>query len=147
MSFDKNVDWVKRRLNCSINEVWKRLCEQVKRDLESMNHSKSSSFEVNTLGDDSFEVIKKEISPAAILKTGISHVDWIRFSLITGEEEYIKVKSMKRGNDAINFKVKMGWDESETTCKLLIEEELLGEGPPVELWQISQRALSKLFFG
>ena len=115
------VNWVKNRQECTIHRIFKHsLWKQVEKDVGQAGEY--------------FELI-----PGAtefLVKDKAHPLRSTSFQLM---KDRIRVEP----SDAEPFCVAHHWNDATATCSLRVE----GEDADIELWQISQRALGKLFFG
>ena len=128
MSWVTPTNWVKARRDSTIPAIFEALRERVKADVEEFNSSE---------GADHRCVFGEIDSAFSVLLAGSGSV---RFQ---ENPDRITVSSeSERSEPAVTvFSVKPRWDDEADTCHLMLG------GSPLELWQISKKALSPLFFG
>ncbi|MDE0372297.1 MAG: hypothetical protein OXI73_07120 [Rhodospirillales bacterium] len=119
------MNWVKARGSCTIRSTFKALRERVKADVDEFNRLEEADrgciFAADERGRDFFSV----------RSTGNGAV---RFQ---ANHTCIAVAGTAQDN---GFSVTLRWDDESDTCHLLVD------GQPLELWQISKRALTPLLF-
>lgn len=134
----KVFDWVKARSECSLRHVFLQLAEVVDSDVKSIVRQSSreqgisrAKFTLDRVSEDKFIVVKT----------------WNDFGAEQGESvvfELIKQGiAAKLGRAGKQLFVARPALTKTGDCKLRIE----GEPEPLELWQVSQKALEDLFFG
>lgn len=135
----KTLDWVNVHFECSLHAVFVHLREVVDSDVKSLirnnsrtPHIQSAKFDLNGVSDDKFIVIKTS-EPGS----GVSHGLSVVFELTN---QGIAVKAGPSGKRLFIAKPTI---TKSGECKL----QVVGEGEPLELWQVSQKALTDLFFG
>ncbi|MYF46369.1 MAG: hypothetical protein F4223_07985 [Rhodobacteraceae bacterium] len=123
---EKNVDWVNKRDSCRHDAVFKLVVDRVKQDVERMNATQTAKrenchFKVEEMSCKEFRVYGGSRSSVFIEK---------------GEKTIEVTNGQKR-----SFTINHEWNLDKARCELKVGDEKL------HLWQISQRALHKLFFG
>lgn len=132
----EQVNWVKGKADCNIEGAFLALYHQAAKDVKDANNLPDSIRGRCTFKISEFGALKMSFSVALILlgnPTGHS----TNFCVKSGEIIINQLKDRKYGDE---FIVKCQWNEHEGKCMLVIDNQ------PHELWQISQRALSPLFF-
>ncbi len=123
---EKNVDWVNKRDSCRHDAVFKLVVERVKQDVDRMN-----ATETATRNDITMTVT--EMTPSEYkISGGIGGSVFI--------EKCQKIIRVSNGSK-ITFDINHEWNLDKARCELKIDNKKL------HLWQISQRALYKSFFG
>ena len=127
-SEDTAVNWVEKRVNCTLDTVFDELLKQVKMDIETakkmLDNRRGDLNVVEDKGDDDTFVVWRGGRRLAVF----------------GKEYPDKIAIVRTGKN--NLKVVYSWNIDAVHCDLKIE----GKGDPQELWQISQRALVDLLF-
>lgn len=121
------MNWVKARATCTLRTVFKTMHERVEADVAEFNeHGNGDVFKVVDEAPDYFFVSLPgdHLRPPAAVK-------------FQRTAQCIHVQSERTD---VDFYVKLQWDDSTETCNLTVD------GEPLELWQISKKALSRLFF-
>lgn len=132
---EQDTNWVLRRHSCSVEGIFDCLVRRFRKDVGIMNKELSSN------GEDVFSVEIMNGGSKAIVRRVASTPFMNRFSAIQ------QVELQMRGENELivrygpsRFIITSEWIQETATCQLHID------GKPAELWQISQKALSDLFF-
>ncbi len=123
------VNWVKQRASCTINDLFQALLSRLKADIE----------EKREVHPDSEFTVKRKVAGDVLEKVAIlgpKHLGLTPIVELKKEGATIKV----HGTEGEMFVVMPKWDQETAECLLLIDDK------PLDLWQISQRALYPLFF-
>ena len=125
----EDVDWVNRRFKCDGKSIFECLRNRAKIDVARMNSArKSDLFFVNGDHPETFVASVNKPDPDKCA----------RFSL---DGETISIDVAMGGSSIDSMRVSHQWDAETASCNLQVD------GKTIELWKISQRALSPLFFG
>ena len=123
------MNWVNRRASCTINDVFEALLSRIEADIE----------EKKDVHPDSEFTIARKAAGDVLEKVAIRGVKDLGHTPIVElkiENGTIKV----HGTEHDVFHVTTLWDKDSAECTMLVDHK------PLELWQISQRALYPLFF-
>jgi hypothetical protein len=123
---EKSVDWVRARAKCSLQAVFALLRESVDSDIKTFNEVQPADNPV-VLNSQRGKMIVARMGP-----TGIG--ENIVFEL---ERSHITVR---RGLEAVLFTAKPRLDDNGD-CILDVNDQ------PLQLWQVSRKALEDFFFG
>ena len=132
---DNQVDWVARRVACEPVGLLDALKERVQHDVDQCNKRAGSGVQ------HSVSEIEYGFNVTVRGRPGVAN--------FRVEGRIINVVVRIGGIQIDHFCVRPLWDAAHATCTLAIEkpDEVTPEEPDtLELWQISQRALEKLFF-
>ena len=132
------INWVAARGSCSVNRVLKDLSDVIERDVAEINTLASElhlwTFEAVEEGD---KLIVKPNRDAGSFQNQ-------QFVAFEKREDGIRVfgllaTGVRRREQLPEFTITPRWDDATLTRELLVN------GEPHELWQISKRALEGLF--
>ena len=131
MNYQPPPNWVKGRADCRLDLTFEALAQIVERDANVANELPSDrSFRFETCDEGTQPIIRVEqTSPI----TGDSRPQVV-FEM---HNSYIMVNG-----GGVQFSVRPRWDECAQRCRLFIRDDDRAYG----VWEISQRALIKLFF-
>lgn len=130
----KTLDWVKARFDCSLPSVFLALEEAAKSDVASITpRVTAATFSVERVTDQKFMVSK------AWTAGGIQQGDAIVFELLPSRG--IQVTRSHAQRPLFFAKPAL---QPDGACKLEIDGDT--NAAPLELWQVSRRALEDLFF-
>jgi hypothetical protein len=125
----RELDWVSRRADCTIGQVFNKLCNEIEGDLSAINTVRNLSnmdrFIMDKVGDGRTIIIAQPSRfPRVVVKIGV-----------VGDE--IEVQ-----DDATRSAWRMGIGlNNEGRCVLKNSDE------EIEHWQFRKKALEPLFFG
>jgi hypothetical protein len=130
----KSHNWVKARSECSIEHLFMLLAEVVDTDVKTINERdmRSVRFEFKRLNESKFLVVK-----SMDYGTGMRGVDSVVFERTRAE---IAVYTASYDGPKAFFTAKPSFDGAGS-CRLEVSDQ------PLELWQVSRKALEDLFFG
>ena len=136
-----NHDWVRGQAECLLPGFFAKLAERVRRDMEEARHFSP----LNDLGfqftlppepkkiGSRFTVVRKPPPNSPALD---ATVEFVR----NGDDIRVDV------HGGGSFRVTATWNPETGNCDLRVDGELLLDGQPYAMWQISQKALSSLMF-
>lgn len=132
--------WVRDRGCCTLTATFASLHDVVKRDVEEANalpedvrHDATFQFEVNGQGPmPRFSVTRTRVVSG--------YAPQVVTVLFTQGRSEIVVESTATRPAVEPFQVIPSWNARANQCELRVKDE------SVELWQVSQRALERLFF-
>ena len=129
-------DWVTSRLNCKPKVIFRALLEQVKRDIDRINKAPETDRY-----ERSFSVYPAEDGTTFDVRFGLQGrvATCASFSASTKEIRIVVNRDITIGRST-QINVKYEWEPKTLTCILSIDSG------PVELWEISQKALYDWFF-
>ena len=123
---ERQKEWVKARLNCTIQGVLNCLATTLRYDVNTYNDSvQNHQFEVSNIDGNIGVVIRKTGNRESFVEVRI-------------KDSIIQVS---RNNEQI-LTVTPQWDENSLECKLLVD----GNDTPLSYPQISQRAIGGFLF-
>ena len=123
------MNWVNRRASCTINDVFEALLSRIEADIE----------EKKDVHPDSEFTIHRKVAGDVLEKVAIrGPKDLGHTPIVELKKEGATIKV--HGTESEMFVVTPKWDQETAECRLLIDDN------PLDLWQISQRALYPLFF-
>jgi len=129
----KNFNWVKARSECSLLALFTHLAEVVASDIEAVKSLPNS--------DETFTINRPD-NKIVVVKTWDVRVPQARSVVFELTTMGISASSVEmRGQSQQLFLAKPSFLASGE-CKLQID----GESEPLELWQVSRKALEGLFF-
>ena len=133
-------NWVAERAKCNLETTFEALCQIVKRDVDEMNKlsvkrrgGHAFRFDECAQGTEPFMRVRR--FPEGDPDSESAH--WITFRLTINA---IIVEPMIAPQKT-RYEVVPRWNEKAGSCELFIGDDVF------EVWQVSQRALSPLFFG
>lgn len=132
---DVSFNWVKARDRCCYREVFEALGQQVERDVAAANELRRSTltFRLTQQGNSFAAVRVRDLG-------GIQEAHSVSFELAAQQIEVSR--RSPAGKQTPLFAARPLLTE-EGVCKI----EIVGNAaPPLELWQVSRRALEDLFF-
>ena len=119
------MNWVKARAECTARSLFQALRERVEADVGEFNNH-----------DIGRQCVFVDESPRYFL-----------VSLRSPGQGVVKFRanghciSVECADETRDFYVKIEWADDTDTCRLVVD------GLPLELWQVTKRALSPLMFG
>ena len=126
-------EWVLRRARCNVDDIFAQLQERVEQDvayMKSVTDAKNDGY--------SFQLEKEGGRFVVQYYFGENRLNAVVFRNstrgITIEQFFV------RDGGSEEFSVRWKWNEQECKCELFIDEKLH------EVWQVSQKALSPMFF-
>ena len=134
------MDWVNGIASCRIERALEQLVEQVKKDVDRANELELTknpgwAFEAKDVRYGGVQVVcKYRGMDTEVAVFGMQHDPDVGIEILTRPLH-------SRGNESPDrVVVSQEWNAKDGTCGLFVD------GEPVELWQISQRALARFFF-
>lgn len=130
------LDWVAARAECSLPAIFLALAEVVQSDVESISRRVPTSTA-------RFVFSRPTDLKLLVAKTwdagGVPDGDGIVFELVP--DRVIRVRTSRGSQDLFACQPAL---QPDGACKLTVDGE---RGAPLELWEVSRRALERLFFG
>lgn len=132
-SVPKNLDWVTERSNCSISHLYLLLYDVIASDVKAIQarSERRAEFALSRLDDAKFIVTK-----SSDWGVGLRAVAGVVFELTPAT---IDVRASTQDGPKAMFSTTPSFD-AVGTCRLEVD------GQPLELWQVSRKALEDLFF-
>lgn len=122
---ERQKDWVKHRINCTMRAVFDRLVDTIRHDVYLYNESTNGTgFEVR----EDAQVVVETVNE-------YGDKDYVALKL-QDQDKCIEIKRRSK----VMFTVKPQWDEGNLECKLFVDDE------PYTYPQISQKAIGSLLF-
>ena len=132
----EQVNWVEGKADCNVADNLLALYHQAGKDVEDAN-----KLSDKIRGELTFKVGKFDavVMRFTVMRMFADSPAGQAINFCVGSDEIIinRLKDHKYGGE---FIVKCKWNETKGECELLIDDQTY------ELWQISQKALSPLFF-
>ena len=133
-------NWVAERAKCNLELTFDALCQIVKRDVGEMNklspkRRRGHTFEFDECAAGPEPVLRVRRFPEGEPDSEDAH--WVIFRQTINA---IFVEPMIAPKET-RYEVTPKWNAESGSCELFIGNDVL------EVWQVSQRALSPLFFG
>ena len=122
------INWVEERSKCNTELLFNVLAEQVKLDVDSISALKTLNVGWGFVRHNGQIIVTRSVDGC--------HDSSIVFTL---SKEAIVVEEVDTGNRTTLFQA-IPYFLGDRTCKLEINDV------PVETWQVSRRALERLFF-
>ena len=133
INFSAPPNWVRLRADCNLELTFEALLQIVKRDVDEANKLKLNDREF------SFHVDENGITPIAQV-TQAKPLTSARSPFVRFELETHLIRAIGTG---VRFYVRAEWNEEQAACKLYVDDQ----NEAYELWEISQKALIRMFFG
>ena len=136
MDYSKPPNWVRGRADCRLDMKFQALVQIVERDVKEFNSLTSDKRHKR-----SFLIASNDEGPYPIVRVeefnfdGPGDLPSVSFTM---SDVAIRVNG-----GGVQFYAKPAWDFKSSECRLHID----GGHIPYEAWEISQQALSNLFFG
>ena len=133
LNYDHPPNWVRGRADCRLDLIFEALKQIIERDIAEFNKLESMKREGRK-----FELHANDEGTKPILRVG-------QMGDSSGPSLGIEMSrvAIRINGGGQQFFVKPRWSESSSKCQLYINSE----DRPYEVWEISQRALSGMFFG
>jgi hypothetical protein len=128
----KILDWVSARAECSVDQLFTLLMTVVEADVKTMTTRTAPSTTIFSF----HRVTETTVVVSKVWREGpLRHEDGVRF-----EKTAAGIKVDGQRNEQLSFVAKPSLHVSGV-CRLEVADQ------PLELWQVSRRALEPLFFG
>ena len=136
MDYSKPPNWVRGRADCRLDMKFQELMQIVERDVGEFNSLPSyqrsnRSFRIASYDEGSYPIVRVEEANF----DGSENLPSVSFNL---SDAAIRVNG-----GGVQFYAKPVWNPESSACRLHID----GGDTPYKAWEISQYALSTLFFG
>ena len=127
-------EWVLRRARCNVDDIFAELQEQVEQDvayMKSVTDAKNDGYSFQLEREDGRFVVQHYFGE-----------DRLKAVVFRNSTRGITIEQFifARDGGSEEFNVRWKWNEQECKCELFIDDELH------EVWQVSQKALSPMFF-
>ncbi len=131
MEIPKELDWVAARAACSVDALFESLAQIIESDVSAIRKVDARS-------------IYRFRHPATSLNVSVTRETdqavFVRAVILTRDRRSITVTTRMPGDEFHPLFVAMPRLDETGACRLEID------GNPMELWQVSRRALEELFF-
>ncbi len=131
-------NWIERRAACNVKAVFAELCQRLAADVENMDRRYRVDPEVNR--DKVFGFEQKTPQRAVVWGQSVSGMTEVVFQ-VDRQHDQITIDGPSRPGTGVSHQVTCRWNADTASRALFLNEE-----KPVEIWEISEQALSPLFF-
>jgi hypothetical protein len=130
MEVPKTLDWVAARAACSVDTLFEMLAQVIESDVEAIRKviDTRTVFRLNRPASNKVVVVRDD--PSFTYTVTFTH---------DGSSINVTTRTREREADPV-FMAKPRFDQAGV-CRLELD------GQPMELWQVSRKALEGLFFG
>ena len=136
MDHSKPANWVRGRADCRLGMKFQALVQILERDVEEFNglpadQRRKRSFRIVSNGEGTHPIVRVEEATF----DGPDNRPSVSFT--------VSDVAIRVNGGGVQFYVKPVWNSESRACRLHID----GIDTPYEAWEISQQALTNLFFG